>query len=77
MRLAPSRSTRPPPTKPAINSGSVSAKVVRPVCMALPVVWSTNQGMATEVIILPTCEIALAVKSATSGARSCGWLNRS
>src|SRR5215211_1718122 len=37
---------------------------------AVPVSSRTNQGAATAVIMLPTCEMALAPNSAKIGARS-------
>ena len=42
-------------------------KPVMPVCVALPVVWSTNQGMAMAESTLPTSEMALAVNSQMMG----------
>ena len=43
-----------PPTTPGRIDPSTSAALTRPVLAALPVVWRTNQGPATMVIMLPT-----------------------
>jgi hypothetical protein len=40
--------------------GVIEKKAVMPVLAALPVVTSTNQGMAMLVRLLPTKEMALA-----------------
>jgi hypothetical protein len=52
-----------PPKKPARITGRMLKNPVMPVLVALPVVWSTNQGMAINVKTLPTSEIALAMNN--------------
>ena len=47
-----------------MTADSASTKAVMPVLAALPVVTSTNQGIAIRVSWLPTREIALATKRA-------------
>ena len=42
---------------------------VMPVFDALPVVWSTNHGIASSTILLPVTEIAFATRTAVRGRR--------
>ena len=60
-----------PPNRPVTISGSVPATAVSPVRAALPVVTSTNQGMAMYDRLLPTLEMPLAVSMASMGRRLC------
>jgi hypothetical protein len=57
-RRWPSRSTIAPPKKEARIAGTSSQKATIPVRAALPVVSSTNQGIATAVSCVPPCDIA-------------------
>jgi hypothetical protein len=53
----PSRSTMTPPKTPAMTTGRKLKKTASPVRLALPVVVSTNQGIASCATTLPTSEI--------------------
>src|SRR5919201_2799755 len=54
---------------PISKAGKAANDPVRPVCVALPVVCSTNQGRATRVSSLPISEIVLPMSSARIGTR--------
>jgi hypothetical protein len=69
IRRNPSRSTIVPPKMPDTTTGTIAAAAVIPVRDALPVLWSTNHGIATSAATLPDIEIAFAAKSDTSGPR--------
>jgi hypothetical protein len=69
-RLKPSRSTRGPPSTAGTTAPTPTAAAVRPTFAALPVVSRTNQGTATMIIMLPTCDTAFAPNSAKIGVRS-------
>jgi hypothetical protein len=69
IRRAPSRSTSAPPNAPPRISGRLAAAVTTPVLAALPVVWSTNHGIATSAIVVPTKETALPASRPSSGPR--------
>jgi hypothetical protein len=60
----PSRSTSAPPRRPATIGGRKAKKPTRPASVGRPVSWSTNHGMATNALTLPTSETASAAKSA-------------
>jgi hypothetical protein len=74
VRLYPNLSTKVPPRKPASTTGKTVKKPVIPVWVALPVVWSTNQGIAIAESTLPTNEIALAVSREMIGVLFSGNL---
>ena len=50
-------------------TGTIPAAAVMPVFDALPVVCSTNQGIATRAAAFPAMEMASADNIATSGTR--------
>src|SRR5919106_207700 len=70
-RRNPTRSTSGPP-RTGTSSPKASAAPTSPVLAALPVVWRTNHGPATIVIMLPTWEMPSAVSTAYTGRRSRG-----
>ena len=61
------RSTIDPPRMPTMTKGTTPVATEIPVWLALPVVSSTNQGMAIRLKVLPNWEIALADRSPMSG----------
>lgn len=66
VRLSPRGSTTGPVRAAAATFAAPNTK---PVLAALPVVWSTNQGIATSARALPVMEMALAERSAAMGDR--------
>ncbi len=62
-RQAPMRSTHGPPIPISTAYGASSAKAMIPVSAALPVVVSTNHGIASIDIRVPSMEIPLAASS--------------
>lgn len=56
----PRRSTTTPPKNAARTIGRKLKKTARPVSVALPVVVSTNHGIATYATALPASEIVSA-----------------
>ena len=60
VALNPSRSTTTPPKNAASTIGRKLKNTARPVSAALPVVVSTNHGIATCATALPDKEIASA-----------------
>ena len=60
VRRAPSRPSSRPPGRPNSASPITSAATMKVVFVAEPVVSSTNQGSATQVICAPVVEITSA-----------------
>ena len=69
VRLSPRGSTTGPVSAAAATFAAPATPNTRPVLAALPVVWSTNQGIATSARALPVMEMALAERSAAMGDR--------
>jgi hypothetical protein len=70
VRLSPRGSTTGPVRAAAATFAAPATPNTRPVLAALPVVWSTNQGIATSARALPVMEMALAERSAAMGDRA-------
>ena len=68
-RRRPSRSTITPPSADDSTNGSSEKKPTSPVWATLPVVCSTNQGIASCVSRLPVIETASDARRAASGTR--------
>ncbi len=69
MRFVPIRSTSVPPKNMPMTMGSTVKKAVMPVCAALCVVWSTNQGTAIAAIALPVTDTKVVPYRVISGRR--------
>jgi hypothetical protein len=50
-----------------MTNGTTPVATEMPVWLALPVVYSTNQGIENRLKVLPNCEIAFAASKPISG----------
>src|SRR5680860_927740 len=73
------RSVSAPPMNDEMTRGATVAAATSPILPALPVVWSTNQGTASMVMLLPRLEMRLAASIQYTGQdlgeAVAGWLS--